>query len=46
MPGFHTVGAVTGDGGRSAVISVNDNDNDATRQAAWNLVDHALCRGA
>ncbi len=46
VPGYHTVSAVTANGSRSAVVSLNDNGNEAVFAAAWNLVDHALCKGA
>ncbi|MEX5635283.1 hypothetical protein [Parafrankia sp. FMc2] len=45
MPGFSTVGAVSDNGATSAVVSVNITAEPPVRQAAWDLVDHALCTG-
>ncbi|MBL7512395.1 beta-lactamase family protein [Frankia sp. CNm7] len=46
VPGFHTVSAVSEDGATTAVVSLNVNAEGPVRQAAWDLIDHAVCQGA
>jgi D-alanyl-D-alanine carboxypeptidase len=43
VPGYNTVSAVSADGRRTVVLSINSNVDDPTLDAEYALVDHAMC---
>jgi D-alanyl-D-alanine carboxypeptidase len=43
VPGYDTIGAVSGDGRTTVVLSVNSNVDDPVLAAEYRLVDHVMC---
>jgi D-alanyl-D-alanine carboxypeptidase len=43
VPGYDTIGAVSGDGRSTVVLSLNSNVDDPVLAAEYGLVDHVMC---
>ena len=43
VPGYNTIGAVSADGRRTVVLSLNSNVDDPVLAAEYGLVDHVMC---
>jgi D-alanyl-D-alanine carboxypeptidase len=43
VPGFNTIGAVSADGRKTVVLSLNSNVDDPVLAAEYGLVDHVMC---
>ena len=43
VPGYNTIGAVSADGRKTVVLSLNSNVDDPVLAAEYGLVDHVMC---